>query len=265
MNQILNYCNQQLKALPCCHEDPVKSSNCDCYECLHDGFYATADDYECLKKLNYYVLNYGPSYSSEVYHYLSTSQILENNFLDKKIKVASLGCGFAPDLIALNKYIADKNLTVDMEYFGIDQSQHWAPIRQNYTNAKFIKGDLLKGFNISGYDIVFMLKVFSTLRNSNLSDTFLNILKPEINKHLNTGSFFIFNDINSCYKGRDEFHDGVKGLFSDYRQFYCDTPPYIGPGWIKIPYNNIVYPLPNNLEINPLAEISKTVFFEYKK
>ena len=86
-----NYYNKSEK---CCHQDG--RSQCNCFFCLHDQFYNDASDYyDCKNKLNYYVLNYGASYISEIYYYLGTSRLL-NNF-NNSINILSLGCGFAPD------------------------------------------------------------------------------------------------------------------------------------------------------------------------
>lgn len=115
------------------------------------------DSYDCEKKVNYYVLNYGPSFASEIYHYLAFTQVLEEFESKRKLKILSLGCGFAPDLIALKKYIKDKQLVIQIEYCGIDKSDSWNSARYSTENAEFIEGDVTKSLNMDGYDFIFRL------------------------------------------------------------------------------------------------------------
>ena len=104
LNKILTQCLNNYPTFPCCHKD---DRNCYCYNCIQPSFYdGGVDEYDCPKKLNFYVLKYGPSYVSEIYHFLSASQILEH-FQDKNINILSLGCGFSPDYFAISKYISD--------------------------------------------------------------------------------------------------------------------------------------------------------------
>jgi hypothetical protein len=144
MEDILNACNEVYTNIPCCHIDGRK---CYCYDCIQPGFYQspTPDTYACIKKLCYYIMNYGPAFASETYHYLSESKILDMNFAGRSLKVLSLGCGFSPDLIALEKYISDNNLNIQLTYVGLDNSALWSNLRRNSLNAQYCDATFFRG------------------------------------------------------------------------------------------------------------------------
>ena len=126
MTDILRRCDEIQKKQPCCHND---GRVCNCMECLRVGFFEGFDDtYDCLKKVCFYVMKYGPIYVSEIYHFLHQSKIIER-FVEpgsrRTINILSLGCGFEPDYIALEKYINDKNLNISFSYIGIDEECNW--------------------------------------------------------------------------------------------------------------------------------------------
>jgi len=75
-NQVINQCMNNVSLMNCCHND---GRHCYCYDnCIKPGFYEGGlDTYDCRKKVNFYVLKYGPSYISEIYYYLSVSKIAE--------------------------------------------------------------------------------------------------------------------------------------------------------------------------------------------
>ncbi len=263
MKELLLRCNENVMSMPCCHSD---GRICYCYDCLREGFYHMPDTYECAKKMNYYVLNYGPSYASEIYHYLSNSNILETLWSDKKLRILSLGCGFGPDLVAIERYVDDKNLPIQFEYYGIDESTCWDTARYDSENATFAEHDVVSSLNLSDCDLIFIVKLFSTLYKHKLHNHFLSVFNSAVNTQLKDDGIVVFNDINSIHMGRDVFHDAVKHLFKQCRQFYCDDPEYTEPGWIKIPDNKVVFSIEfEQLSIFPLLDVGETVFFEYRK
>ncbi len=111
-------------------------------------------------------MNYGPAYASEIYHYLNKSELLENNFDGTEINILSLGCGFSPDAYALKKYIKDNCLDINFHYTGYDIENNWNIIRQDYDNIKYEIYDLLSGFSLENYDLIFMCKAFSTIKRN---------------------------------------------------------------------------------------------------
>lgn len=263
MDELLIRCNNNLLTLPCCHMD---GRVCNCYECLRSGFYEMPDSYDCPKKMNYYVLNYGPSYASEIYHYLTNSQILESLDSASQVRILSLGCGFAPDLIAMSKYIADRHFSVQIDYHGIDQSHNWGSCRYSTTGATFEIGDATTSLNMAGYDLIFIVKLFSTLYKNGLYNIFIQSLTSAVQNTLRDGGIVVFNDVNSCNMGRGILHTSIQQIFRSHRDFYFGERQSWTPGdWIQMPQNNIVFRIPDGLRIIPLNEIRKTVFFECRK
>ncbi|MGD0168508.1 MAG: hypothetical protein ABSE54_02160 [Smithella sp.] len=167
------------------------------------------DTYDCEKKMNYYVLNYGPSYASEIYHYLSNSKILEGFCDRKKIRIISLGCGFAPDLAAISQYIRIRQLPLEFEYYGVDKSHCWENVRYCLDNAFFIEDDVLSSINLNGFDLVILTKLFSTLYKHNSHHQFLQSFSNAVQAQLRVDSIVVFNDINSRHMGRDVFHGAI--------------------------------------------------------
>lgn len=262
MIELLNRCNTYRANNGCCHTD---GRACNCYPCLQSGFYGMPDHYDCRKKLCYYVLNYGPSYASEIYHYLAASQILESFVPRGVVNILSLGCGFAPDLIAIDKYIRNNNLQLRVNYTGVDASDCWQPSRYVNATSVFHTGDVAAYMRMNGFDIVFMVKLFSTLLQNNQHQQFLQLLHTTITNELSAGSYLVFNDVNSWKKGRDIFHNSIRQHFTGLRQYYFADPPYHGDNWIHIPSQQIAFDIPANLTVNPLREIRQTVVFEYRK
>lgn len=262
MIEILSRCNTYLANNACCHGD---ARTCDCYQCLRGGFYGMPDRYDCRKKLCYYVLNYGPSYASEIYHYLAASQILESFVPRGVVNILSLGCGFAPDLIAIDKYIRNNNLHLQVNYTGVDASDCWQPSRYFNATSIFHTGDVAAYLRMTGFDIVFLVKLFSTLRSNNQHQQFLQSLQATVANELANGAYLIFNDVNSMHTGRDIFHNSMRNNFAGVRQFYFATPPYAERNWTHIPTHQIMFNIPANLAINPMRQLNKTVVFEYRK
>ena len=267
--QLLSQCWENYKESRCCHNN---ENICNCYHCLYEGFYSYSDEYDCEKKLLFYVLNYGASYISEFYHYLSNSQLL-NNFKGN-LNVLSLGCGFSPDYYALSKYIFDNNLDIQLSHFGIDISDCWDKARLNQLNIKYDKADLTDITNplsFQGYDLITVNKIFSSLYRPDQGDylPFIQNIGNAINTSMQKGSTLVFNDINSRYKGRDAFDMIISRYFENIRRYYTGdppgNPPYIGKGWISIPQRDIIYSIGNYEHVSPYTSVTKTVFFEYRK
>jgi hypothetical protein len=262
MIDILNNCSAQYSLLGCCHP----RQNCDCLKCFPDGFFGNDDNYSCEKKQYSYVIRYGPIFASEIYHYLGHSQILEKNYNNKIINILSLGCGFAPDLLALQKYINDKQLSIQFEYTGIDITDSWNNIRISDDNAIYGTENVLSGFDLSDYDIIFVVKLYSALRKFGHHNKFMEILKKQITNKLKNGAFLIFDDFNSCNMGRDEFDEKISGLFSSKKYFYFNVGgAHHEASYESIPGLNNVFNIPDHLIISPEKEVKRDVIFEYRK
>jgi hypothetical protein len=233
---------------------------------LYSGFREKPDEYNCEKLTNYYVLKYGSSYISEIYHYLENSKIIES-LGNTTINVLSLGCGFCPDYFAISQYITDKNLSVQFQYTGLEQSSAWNTTRLSFPNANCFQADLLKPFSFENIHIIMLNKVFSTIFRHGTANTFLFNLSNAINNSMLLDSILVFNDINHIKMGRDFFDTRISQLFSNQkiRKYYTDNPPYTEPAWEKIPQNHVVFPMTALPFIEPINFINRNVFFEYKK
>jgi hypothetical protein len=214
----------------------------------------------------FYVLNYGASYISEFYHYLSEAQIL--NGFNENLNVLSLGCGFCPDYYAFSQFIADNNLGIQLSYLGIDNSVSWNKTRLNHSNISYQQSDLTDLTNplsFQGYNIITINKVFSSLYgHNNHHIAFLQNIGNAIKTSMQDNTIIIFNDVNSIHMGRDVFDDSIRRYFSNIRRYYTGHPPYVGDGWIPIPQTKVIYPINNFENITPLTTVTKTVFFEYR-
>lgn len=144
---LLKRCNSIYQNLKCPH-----NAASQCSDCFRQGYYKGNEIYDCLKGLCYYVMNYGPAYVSEIYHFLTSSKLLEEYFYYNKIsniRVLSLGCGFCPDFIALYDYIRDNRLSLTLDYLGVDIQRQWLQIigdilSSSDSNFSFCIGDILK-------------------------------------------------------------------------------------------------------------------------
>jgi len=243
----------------------ILCSSKGCQECLNIDFNEGPDNYDCYKKMNYYVLKYGSAFISEIYHYLNISKILEP-YKGQRINVLSLGCGFCPDYYALWQYITDNELGISLSYCGIDKSEYWDSTRLNISDIKYQKSDLTDPFSFENCQIIMMNKVFSTIYKHKLHIVFLQNLEAAINT-MDKNSVLIFNDVNSVYMGRDVFSRCIDPLFEGrIRKFYTDNPEYKGDGtWEHIQDDSIICPITNISGIDVLQKVRQSVFFEYRK
>jgi hypothetical protein len=260
LNRQIEKSYQEVDRLNCCHQD---GRPCCCYDCLKLGFHNEPDEYDCPKKLSYYIGKYAASYTSEIYNYLSKSKIIDQ-FNNGLLRVLSLGCGFSPDYYAISQYIADNRLNITLEYSGFDNSIHWNAARISYPNLNFNFVNLLHEFRINGFDIVIMNKVFSTIYKHNQENIFLQHLSNAIDWTNGDPLIFIFNDVNSIHMGRNVFDSFIAPKFTSVRQFCTSSSIYKGFGW-EILESQMVFPIIPNPEIDPLDEIRQYIFFEYRK
>lgn len=261
LSEALVNCNDQLEKLGCCKTD---ESPCNCVDALSQDYKSRSDSYDCPKKMNTYVLRYGPAYVSEIYHYLVESDFKER-IKGNKLTVASLGCGFAPDFYALEEYLSTYKPEVELSYFGTDTSTCWDSARPVKPNCTFSPLDLTKPFTFGNadVDVVIISKVFSTLYRNGLHGSFLENLRSAIETTLPDGAIVIFTDINHYAFGREVFHKNVKAYLPNFTCYYFDG--YEGNGWKKIPNNYIVSDVPDGLAVGSLDGTGKTVVFEYRK
>jgi hypothetical protein len=210
-------------------------------------------------------MNYGPAYVSEIYHFLNHSQILKT-FIKGEVNILSLGCGFGPDYIAIMKMISENKLNITVNYHGMDIEPLWDHIRDGVLpNHCFHTQDILQGIDVSGYDIVFMNKLFSTLKNNHLENKFLNIFEPEIANHMNPGSLLIFNDVNHYIKGRDVFHNRIKGILPKHNRYFFNVEDAYSDNYEEIKGTHNICQIPPNMDVDPKQTVMKSIIFLYRR
>lgn len=263
MQNLLLHSNSIYEKLACCHTD---GRICNCYSCLEEGFYGPdPDTYSCLKKLCYYTMNFGPAYASEIYNYLDHSKLLESHFQNCTVNIISLGCGFGPDRIALNKYINDKNLNINLNYVGIDIEGQWQSISQQVEPQFYIRNILENPVSLKECHIVFINKLFSTLKNQKLDGAFLEIFSNSMLNTLPDNSFVIFNDVNHKNLGRDQFDHKITPLMKSVTKYFYNVGNAYTGNYEAIPNSLNVFTIPEGLRVIPKPDATKAVFFQYQK
>lgn len=259
----LTKCDNEIRQLICCG----KRTPCNCEECLRDDYYNDnhTETYNCQKKMDTYVIKYGPSYVSEIYHYLANSNILDN-FNNSQLNVISLGCGFAPDFYAIQSYCIDKQLKIKLNYHGLDISEAWNTARPSINEGgNFIHADLTQSFSLQNANIVFVCKSFSTMLRNNIHNIFLQNLHSAITQSMPKDSFLIFVDVNHCDMGRDIFDSSLSKTITPTKKYYFCDAKYKEYGWNEIKSTNVIYQIPQNLSVSSIPQTNNTVIFEYRK
>ncbi|WP_288959225.1 hypothetical protein [uncultured Treponema sp.] len=206
-----------------CKCDCVQSYNC--VQCLSDMYnnpihsYRT---YNCVPITFSYVIRYANRYSSEIYTILNCLQKL---FERSTIKVISLGCGPATELIALDKKCSESNTS--FSFIGFDTNHIWnncqsilaKNFQQKGISVHFLEKNLDKDFRfLSNTDLLILNYVISDIYKhdyeklpqffSSLTDIFMS---------MPNNSYIIINDVNSYNMGRDEIENWVFNLnFANY-------------------------------------------------
>jgi len=213
-------------------------------------------------------MNYGPMYVSEIYHFLNKAKLLEDvvaSFQKVDINIISIGCVFGPDYIASLKYCSDYNPDIHISYTDFDIEQNWKKITNGIMNNVPITYDIFKGFSLSDFHIIFLNKLFSTLKQNNQSNDFLRILIEECKNSTPHGSFLVFNDINHRDKGRDEFDRAISNVLNPVAKYYFNIRDAYTDDYIEIPDTHNICQIPSGLPITPLRTATKSVFFLYQK
>ncbi|KFF65370.1 hypothetical protein SOV92_02860 [Pectobacterium brasiliense] len=251
-------CNNEISSLECCGD----RSPCNCENSLTEDYYHRNDSYNCQKKMDTYVIKYGPSYISEIYHYLEVSQIL-TRFRNSPLNIISLGCGFAPDYYAISKYNQDNQLNIQINYTGLDLSTFWNTARPNVQNCTFRQTNLTESFSLKDAHIVFICKSFSTMYKNGMHAQFLQNLTSAINQDMSPGSILVFIDVNHIGLGRDVFDDNISSAISPINKYHFKG--YSELDWIIINNNNVIYNINQGLFVESIPNTNDTIIFEYRK
>lgn len=256
------------------YRDNLSKEDCQqaCRPCFNQEFfgYQTGNGYSCISGGYYYAISYANTYISEIYHLLSEIKILEK--IPFYMEIASLGGGMGTDILAVRKYIHDNSLSLAASCCIYDKAAMWKNIIALYNNSdiSFNECDLTQNsVSLTNYDLVFINKLVSTLQSNGALSSFWPLLQSSL-ASMKNGAYLIFNDINSCYKGRDDFlgfmsHSHEFGLIGKYyfdvRNAHCED------GYTKINNTNFVYDisqLPKEI-YDLIVPITQTFFAVYQK
>lgn len=168
----------------------------------------------------------------------------ENCFLStfESINMMSIGCGGCPDLMAMEMLLYDSGITVPVSYKGYDINSLWLPVHNrvrrycndNDIDSKFMCEDAINYFskyyskNTNVIVISYLLSyLYNTPQKKEIRDFFDRLIENVIVRN-NDKKLIVFNDVNSCNRGRDYFRVFVeklekKGLHGAYRYMYFDS------------------------------------------
>ena len=154
----------------------------------------------------------------------------------------SIGCGGCPDLMAMEMLLYDSGITVPVSYKGYDINSLWLPVlnrvrrycNDNDIDSKFMCEDAINYFskyyskNTNVKVISYLLSyLYNTPQKKEIRDFFDRLIENVIVRN-NDKKLIVFNDVNSCNRGRDYFRVFVeklekKGLHGAYRYMYFDS------------------------------------------
>ena len=112
---------------------------------------------------------------------------------------------------------------------------------------------------------MFINKLFSTLKNKKSDKTFLNIFVNYMLHTLPYDSFIIFNDVNHRDLGRDQFDNKISPLMKRVSKFFYNINGAYTGNYEAIPNSSNVFIIPEGLSVTPKSDVTKAVFFQYKK
>ena len=254
-------------------EDCAKTSTKQCQACFNSEFYSNnaQNAYGCYAGCLYYTMHYGLSYISEIYYLIESVSTYDINFFNGT-NITSLGGGFGTDYLAIKKYAIDNRMPFNIRYSVYDISPKWENIISLY-NAEnsvcFSTCDVSQQFiDLSLQQIVFINKLVSTLKASHCLMSFLNNLTRML-QTLPPGSILIFNDVNHCEKGRDDFLRHMANRHPEMqllgKYFFPIADAYTGD-YTPINNTNIVFDISYlNLSCKIMNTVRKTFFAIYRK
>ena len=222
IHNVIEFCNNEYSSKKCTGCGNSKECECDCKNCLDDLHYHRNKlriGYDCEHLLDYYVCRYSYKYCSEIVHALSQVDMSRYPYFN----VLSLGCGGAPDLMALD-YL---NLAQPLKYKGFDINQNWKKIHEFivrdlpskdiefYRNVDVL--DIFKNTTITNCNIIFIEYLISFFYNSigtqGLNNWFEQLAQNiVVNKPSDSPLLLVINDADSISIGRDHFPDFRKAI-----------------------------------------------------
>lgn len=224
-DSLLAYCNKEYdySCAGHCETQCNNKNNCEhnCDNCLAQVHWLQENngrrDYNCPFLLLKYVLRFTNKYSGQVLSalgYVNLSEYPEYN-------VFSIGCGGAPDLMAIEEIAEGKRIY----YKGYDRNCLWQKIHNQieryaestcYLDAKLRQYDIFDVFNCGKpqhrqYNIVviqyLLSHLFNTGQSSQIEYFFDSIIKNVVlNRYQHSPFLIIITDIDSLNKGRNTWY-----------------------------------------------------------
>jgi hypothetical protein len=223
IDELMSFCISEEAQYPdciiCTH--PSEACSGGCQACLDHVHFFKPDagkrvDYDCEKLLFCYVQKYGQRYKNNI------CTALQNIDLDKYsfFNILSIGCGAAPDLMAIEEIVNEKTVF----YEGYDKNIRWKRIHnfiecysKNTVNITtiFRQEDIFDVFaknklEQNSYNVVVIQYLISHLFNTGQNDRINELYTGLINNVVScwdsqTPFLIIINDIDTIHKGRNFF------------------------------------------------------------
>lgn len=216
-----------------------------CYNCLYQIHFPKNEtiqklEYDCPKMLYRYVCQFSTRYASEILYALREKEAFLSAF--DNFNIMSIGCGGCADLMAFEQFYNDYGLTQKIDYRGYDINRLWIPIHNRVSKycdehgitKKFMAEDAIDYFQKyynSTTNIIVISYLISYLYNTAHKNDILNFFDLIIENVIlrnDAKKLIIFNDVNSCYRGRDYFPKFIEklkknGLHSSLNYLYFDS------------------------------------------
>lgn len=204
----------------CTHPSGKCSGNCDnCLKEVHFSWEADKRKDYCCEKLIY---NYVSKFARR---YMNNAIIALDYNIDVSqypyFNVFSVGCGAAPDLMALESICGNKQIS----YYGYDRNPLWRAIHNcitQYTRGTyniesvFTRKDIFEVISENNvpqnsFNVIFIQYLISHLYNTNqvdlIDELYQGLIDLVVSQKPNDSPFLIvINDIDSWNKGRSYFH-----------------------------------------------------------
>ena len=237
--------NHPCSLLECTHncEHILQGDECNCINCLEEIHYHKQygrKTYDCPNLVLCYGCRYLNRFTSEIRYALDVVPVIETF---DEYRILSIGCGPAPDLMAFEKYIHEKNLNKRILYKGFDLNENWWSIHnmisQNCISPwpikpKFHYVDAIALFSnqqIPDANVLVLQYVISHFHNTKQFDqlhTFFEHITDNIILKMKKPSVIIIHDVNHFQLGRDHFEDLIeilrtKGVHGVCQKRYFDN------------------------------------------
>ena len=226
----------------CTH--PSGDCSGSCYDCLYEIHFPGSGKqkllYDCPKMLYHYVCQYSSRYASEILYAFKEEGCFLSEF--KEINMMSIGCGGCEDLMAMERFLFDDGIVVPLTYKGYDVNDLWSQIHNkvkgycnnNEIKYRFIYEDAINYFSKyynNNTNVIVISYLISYLYNTSQKKEIIKFFERLIDNVITRNrdkKLIVFNDVNSCNRGRDYFVKFInelrkRDLHGIYREMYFDS------------------------------------------